>query len=163
MAAIANWMFFRPKSVVSRSMIACAAPLSSRSLPSIAPNTRTSTTPPIAPFTLRSFITSLANDAKVPAGHSITLKGIAFDGGSGIKEVAVSTDDGKTWTPAKLGQDLGKYSFREWTLPVTLAAGAHVLKVRATANSGKVQPDKPGWNPAGYMRNVIESVRVTAA
>ena len=45
--------------------------------------------------------------------------------------------------PAKLGKDLGKYSFREWTLPVTLAAGAHVLKVRATSNDGKVQPDKP--------------------
>ena len=28
-------------------------------------------------------------------------KGIAFDGGTGIKEVAVSTDGGKTWTPAQ--------------------------------------------------------------
>ena len=52
------------------------------------------------------------------------LKGIAFDGGSGIKDVAVSTDGGKTWEQAKLGKDLGKYSFREWSLPVKLAAGA---------------------------------------
>ena len=94
---------------------------------------------------------------------STTLKGIAFDGGSGIKQVDVSADGGKSWMPAKLGTDLGKYSFREWTLPVVLAAGPHALKVRATSNNGKVQPETAGWNPPGYMRNVIETVNVTAA
>jgi hypothetical protein len=129
---------------------------------SIEPGTAPKSTVPINRFNVRSFITSVADGAKVKAGQT-TLKGIAFDGGSGIKSVDVSADDGKTWMPARLGQDLGKYSFREWTLPVTLAAGNHVLKVRATANDGKVQPDKAGWNQAGYMRNVIEQVRVTAA
>ena len=127
------------------------------------PGTPPKTTIPIGRFTVRSFITSLANDAKVAAGQPITLKGIAFDGGTGIKEVAVSADDGETWTPAKLGQDLGKYSFREWQLPVTLAAGKHELKVRATSNGGQTQPMKPLWNPAGYLRNVVETVAVTAA
>jgi sulfite dehydrogenase (cytochrome) subunit A len=126
------------------------------------PGTPPKTTVPIGRFTVRSFITSLANDAKVPAGP-ITLKGIAFDGGTGIKEVAVSIDDGKTWAPAKLGQDLGKYSFREWQLPVTLAAGPHDLKVRATSNDGKTQPMTPLWNPAGYLRNVVETAHVMAA
>ena len=127
------------------------------------PGTPPKTTIPIGRFTVRSFITSLANDAKVAAGQPITLRGIAFDGGTGIKEVAVSTDDGQTWTPAKLGQDLGKYSFREWQLPVTLAAGKHALRVRATSNGGQTQPMKPLWNPAGYLRNVVETVSVTAA
>ncbi len=127
------------------------------------PGTPPKTTIPIGRFTVRSFITSLANDAKVAAGQPITLRGIAFDGGTGIKEVAVSTDDGQTWMPTKLGQDLGKYSFREWQLPVTLAAGKHALKVRATSNGGQIQPMKPLWNPAGYLRNVVETVTVTAA
>ncbi|MGZ5913195.1 MAG: SorA family sulfite dehydrogenase catalytic subunit [Reyranella sp.] len=127
------------------------------------PGTPPKATIPIGRLTVRSFITSLANDAKVAAGQPITLKGIAFDGGTGIKEVAVSTDDGKSWMPAKLGQDLGKYSFREWQLPVTLAAGKHELKVRATSNGGQTQPMKPLWNPAGYLRNVVETVTVTAA
>ena len=127
------------------------------------PGTPPKTTVPIGRFTVRSFITSLGDGAKVAAGQPITLKGIAFDGGTGIKEVAVSSDDGKSWTPAKLGQDLGKYSFREWQLPVTLAAGAHALKVRATSNGGQVQPMTPLWNPAGYLRNVVETTRVTAA
>ncbi len=128
----------------------------------VEPGTPPKTTVPIGRFNVRSFITSVLDGAKVKAGQT-TLKGIAFDGGTGIKDVAVSTDDGKTWASAKLGADLGKYSFREWTLPVTLAAGAHMLKVRATSNGGKTQPEKATWNPAGYMRNVIEITHVTAA
>ena len=128
----------------------------------IEPGTAPKATVPINHFNVRSFITSVADGAKVKAGQT-TLKGIAFNGGSGIKSVAVSTDGGKSWADAKLGQDLGKFSFREWTLPVNLAAGPHVLQVRATGNDGKTQPDKAGWNPPGYMRNVIESTRVTAA
>ena len=112
---------------------------------------------------MRSFITNLANGQKVKAGARTQLKGIAFDGGKGIKEVAVSIDDGKTWMPAKLGKDLGKYSFREWRLPVRLTAGPHDIKVRATSNGGATQPMQPLWNPAGYLRNVVETVSVTAA
>ena len=128
----------------------------------VEPGTAPKATVPINRLNVRSFITSVAEGDKVKAGETV-LKGIAFDGGSGIKEVDVSLDDGKTWAPAKLGADLGKYSFREWQMPVTLAAGAHVLKVRATSNAGKVQTDKPIWNPAGYMRNVIETTNVTAS
>jgi sulfite dehydrogenase (cytochrome) subunit A len=128
----------------------------------VEPGTAPKATIPINRFTVRSFITNVADGAKVKAGRTM-LKGIAFDGGSGIKQVAVSTNGGASWTQAKLGKDLGKYSFREWKLPVKFAAGAHELKVRATSNAGEVQPAEPRWNPAGYLRNVIETVRVTAA
>ncbi|MGJ4954257.1 molybdopterin-dependent oxidoreductase [Bradyrhizobium sp. HKCCYLRH2015] len=128
----------------------------------VEPGTTPKATIPINRFTVRSFITSLADGAKLKAGRAV-LRGIAFDGGTGIKQVEVSTDGGKSWTDAKLGRDLGKYSFREWKLPVKLAVGAHELKVRATSNSGETQPETPRWNPAGYLRNVVETVRVTAA
>jgi DMSO/TMAO reductase YedYZ molybdopterin-dependent catalytic subunit len=127
----------------------------------VEPGTAPKATIPINRFVVRSFITNVVDGAKLKPGRT-TLKGIAFDGGKGIKEVAVSTDGGKTWTPAKLGKDLGKYSFREWSLPVRLKAGAHDLRVRATNNGGQTQPMEPLWNPAGYMRNVVETVRVTA-
>jgi sulfite dehydrogenase len=129
---------------------------------SIEPGTAPKATIPINRFTIRSFITSVADGAKLKPG-STTLQGIAFDSGKGIKEVAVSTDGGKTWMPARLGNDLGKYSFRQWKLPVKLAAGSHDLMVRATSNSGETQPDQPRWNPAGYLRNVVETVHVTVA
>jgi len=75
----------------------------------------------------------------------------------------VSTDGGKSWVSAGLGKDLGKYSFREWHMAVNLSAGPHELKVRATSNDGKTQPMEALWNPAGYLRNVVETVRVTAS
>src|ERR1700761_4577768 len=128
----------------------------------VEPGTAPKATIPINRFTVRSFITSVTDGGKLKAGRT-TLKGIAFDGGKGIREVAVSSDGGKTWMPAKLGKDLGKYSFRQWTLPVTLASGSCELKVRATNNAGEVQPAEARWNPAGYLRNVIETTRVTVA
>ncbi|MGT2478940.1 SorA family sulfite dehydrogenase catalytic subunit (plasmid) [Methylobacterium oryzae CBMB20] len=119
-------------------------------------------TVPIGRFNVRSFLTNLTDGAQVKAGH-VPLRGIAFDGGSGIREVAVSTDDGRTWSAARLGPDLGPYAFRTWTAQPDLAPGAHALRVRATGNDGATQPMEPRWNPAGYMRNVVETTRVRAA
>ena len=129
----------------------------------VEPGTAPKATIPINRFAVRSFITSVGDDAKIKARKTTKLKGIAFDGRSGIKQVTVSTDDGESWTEATLGKDLGKYSFREWTLPINLAPGFYNLRVRATSNAGETQPMQPRWNPAGYMRNIVETVRVTAA
>jgi sulfite dehydrogenase len=128
----------------------------------VEPGTAPKATIPINRFKVRSFITSVADGAKLRTGARM-LKGIAFDGGKGIKDVAVSTDGGKTWARASLGRNLGKYSFREWQLPISLTAGAHELKVRATSNGGETQPMEPLWNGGGYLRNVVETVRVTTA
>jgi hypothetical protein len=119
-------------------------------------------TVPIGRFNVRSFVTNLTDGQQVKAGR-VPLRGIAFDGGSGIRSVEVSADDGKTWAGATLGQDLGRYAFRTWNAEIELAPGAHALKVRATGNDGGTQPTEPRWNPAGYMRNVVETTRVRAA
>ena len=125
--------------------------------------TKPETTVPIGRFAVRSFITSVENGAKVAAGQPTALRGIAFDGGSGIAKVEVSADGGKTFAPAVLGEDLGKFSFREWTASVTLSAGDHALKVRATNVLNESQPMEATWNPSGYLRNVVETTRVVAA
>ena len=92
-----------------------------------------------------------------------SLRGIAFDGGYGISDVVVSPDGGATWIGATLGEDLGRYSFREWKVRLALPPGKHRLMVRATNRAGQSQPLEPLWNPAGYMRNVVEAANVTAA
>ena len=125
--------------------------------------TKPETTVPIGRFAVRSFITSVENGAKVAAGQPTALRGIAFDGGSGIAKVEVSADGGKTFAPAVLGEDLGKFSFREWTASVTLSAGDHALMVRATNVLTESQPMEATWNPSGYLRNVVETTRVVAA
>ncbi|MFG1382930.1 SorA family sulfite dehydrogenase catalytic subunit [Xanthobacter versatilis] len=119
-------------------------------------------TVPIGRFAVRSFLTNVLDGAKVAAGKPLALRGIAFDGGSGIARVEVSADGGKTFMPAALGADLGKYSFREWTANMTLPAGPHALKVRATNALGQTQPMEARWNPSGYMRSVVETTNVVA-
>jgi sulfite dehydrogenase len=130
----------------------------------VPPGTTPKSTVPIGRFNVRSFITSVTEGATLKAGQETLVRGIAFDGGSGIADVVFSADGGRTWSAAKLGEDLGKYSFREWTIPFkATAAGAAELKVRATNRVGESQPLEPLWNPSGYMRNVVETVRVTIA
>jgi len=64
---------------------------------------------------------------------------------------------------AGLGDDIGRYSFREFTFGFRPEKGKHDLRVRAWNRSGQSQPMEPLWQPAGYMRNVVESVKVVAA
>ncbi|MEO5820676.1 MAG: molybdopterin-dependent oxidoreductase, partial [Vicinamibacteraceae bacterium] len=128
----------------------------------VPPGTTPEKTRPITTLPVRSFTTSVKAGDVIRAGRAMELKGIAFDGGSGIGAVAVSLDGGRTWRAATLGPDLGRFSFREWRLPVTFAAaGDAVLMVRATSTAGAVQPMAAKWNPAGYMRNVVESTAVS--
>jgi sulfite dehydrogenase len=129
----------------------------------VPPGTAPSKTVPIARFNVRSFITSHQDGARLKAGKSVVVKGIAFDGGYGITEVAFSSDGGKSWQAATLGKDLGKYSFREWSAAFKPGKGEHTLMVRAVNRIGQSQPSTALWNAAGYMRNVVETTRVTAA
>jgi DMSO/TMAO reductase YedYZ molybdopterin-dependent catalytic subunit len=129
----------------------------------IEPGTAPASTRPIGRFNVRSFITSVQDGARMRAGQSSVIRGVAFDAGQGIREVAYSTDGGANWRGAKLGGDLGRYSFREFTFEFTPAAGTHDLRVRAWNRSGQSQPMEALWQPSGYMRNVVESVKVSAA
>lgn len=129
----------------------------------VPPGGRTEKTRPIGRLNLRSFITSPREGATVKAGKPLTVRGIAFDGGSGVSQVRLSSDGGRTWSPAQLGEDLGPYSFRPWSAQLQLPVGPRRLLVSAIANSGETQPDVSHWNPSGYMRNGLESVEVRAA
>jgi len=127
------------------------------------PGKAPASTVPIGRFNVRSFLTNIADGETVPANKDVGLRGIAFDGGQGISDVAVSADSGKTWIEATLGDDLGPYSFREWRANLKLAPGKYGLMVRAANRIGQSQPLQPLWNPSGYMRNVVEVTNVIAA
>jgi sulfite dehydrogenase len=130
----------------------------------IQPGTTAKATIPISRFNVRSFITSVTDGTIVKAGEEQLLKGIAFDGGSGIREVLVSTDGGQSWRTAVLGNDLGRYSFREWQLRVAFPKpGQYEVLVKATNRIGESQPSEALWNPSGYMRNVVERVKIAVS
>jgi DMSO/TMAO reductase YedYZ molybdopterin-dependent catalytic subunit len=118
---------------------------------------------PINRMVPRSFITNIRSGNTVPVGTPILVRGIAFGGDCGVAKVDVSTDNGKTWGPTQLGKDEGRYSFRQWQTRIMLPSpGRYTLRVRCTNDNRETQPDNPNWNPAGFMRNVIESVDVNA-
>jgi DMSO/TMAO reductase YedYZ molybdopterin-dependent catalytic subunit len=121
-------------------------------------------TVPISRLNVRSFITSVADGAVAAATDLSTIRGIAFDGGTGIRNVRFSSDGGVTWSVARLGADQGKYGFREWTATFNPIAGKqYSLQSAATANDGATQPMTVAWNASGYARNVIETVKVTVS
>jgi DMSO/TMAO reductase YedYZ molybdopterin-dependent catalytic subunit len=127
----------------------------------VAPGSKPRRTIPISRFNVRSFITSLATGSVVREGEVVRVRGFAFDGGAGIREVVFSEDEGRNWRGAELSPELGRFGFREWTLGWKPAGkGARVLWARATNRLGESQPLEPLWNPAGYMRNVVEPVKV---
>jgi DMSO/TMAO reductase YedYZ molybdopterin-dependent catalytic subunit len=118
---------------------------------------------PISRMVPRSFITNIKPGDTLRAGAETLARGIAFGGDAGVSRVEFSSDGGKSWQETQLGTDEGKYSFRQWQIRLSpTAPGEHVLMVRCTSSSGEVQPDTPNWNPAGFMRNVIEQTAVTA-
>lgn len=118
---------------------------------------------PISRMVPRSFFTNIADGASLPAGAVATIRGIAFGGDAGVAKVELSMDDGRTWQPATLGKDHGKYSFRRWQLDIPqLTKGGHSLMVRCTNAAGDIQPAASNWNTGGFMRNVVETVQLTA-
>jgi hypothetical protein len=119
---------------------------------------------PVTTMVVNSLITSLQSGQRIARGRPIEVRGIAWDGGSGIARVEVSIDDGASWREAALGADLGRYSFREFSFSVPAAgSGSRVVMARATSRAGETQADKLVHNPAGYHHNVIQRVRVDVA
>jgi DMSO/TMAO reductase YedYZ molybdopterin-dependent catalytic subunit len=129
---------------------------------SVVPGATGYPTVPINKMAVRSFITNIADGATLKPGRN-ELRGIAFDGGSGIKRVELSMDGGTTWHDVALERDYGKYSFRRWAGEMVGKPGTYTLAVRATANDGAIQQATPIWNPSGYLRTSIETYKVTVA
>jgi DMSO/TMAO reductase YedYZ molybdopterin-dependent catalytic subunit len=120
-----------------------------------APNT------PITEIVVNSLITSHRDGAKVKAGK-VTVSGMAWDGGYGIRTVQVSIDGGRTWGSATLGQDLGRFAFRPWSFELTAKTGKTSVMVNATNKIGQTQTAELIFNPAGYHNNVMQTITLTA-
>jgi DMSO/TMAO reductase YedYZ molybdopterin-dependent catalytic subunit len=78
-------------------------------------------------------------DGATLARGAITIAGVAFAGTRGISAVEVSTDRGRSWRPAELGETPSPLSWTLWTFAWTPASGAYTVVVRARDGSGALQ------------------------
>lgn len=117
---------------------------------------------PINRMDVRSIFVAPEPDNVIAVGKTTDIQGLAFDGGDGILKVEISQDSGRTWRPAVLDADLGKYSWRRWHYSFApTEKGEYVFWAKATNNKGETQPFHQ-WNRSGYMRNEIESLLIKA-
>jgi DMSO/TMAO reductase YedYZ molybdopterin-dependent catalytic subunit len=124
----------------------------------------TAETVPITQILVNSLITAPAPGRLLHRGQPAAVSGKAWDGGAGIARVEVSVDGRRSWREAVLGRDLGRYAWREFSLPLDTAhAGQIGIAVRAVSRDGTQQPDKLTFNPSGYHDNIVRTLRVEIA
>jgi sulfite oxidase len=115
---------------------------------------------PLTGLVVKSFINSPLDGAAVKAG-ALRVTGFAWAGEDDIAQVEISTDNGSSWQPARLGKDQARYAWRqfehEWRVT---EPGSYLIMSRATDSRGRVQPVAAQWNPSGYLWNVIDRVRI---
>ncbi|RWA51360.1 oxidase [Cupriavidus sp. UYMSc13B] len=116
---------------------------------------------PITEMVVNSLMTSPLPGQRLRIGSAVEVKGIAWDGGYGVSRVEISVDAGQTWRTALLGQDYGRYSFRQFSFGFRARQRGEVtIMARATNRIGATQTLELIHNPAGYHHNVVQSVAV---
>jgi DMSO/TMAO reductase YedYZ molybdopterin-dependent catalytic subunit len=116
---------------------------------------------PITEMVVNSLITNPVQGANYKANSAVTIGGIAWDGGYGLRTVEMSTDGGRTWASATLGEDLGRFAFRTFGFTFSpKAKGKQTVMARATNKIGQTQTSELIQNPAGYHHNLIHSVTI---
>jgi DMSO/TMAO reductase YedYZ molybdopterin-dependent catalytic subunit len=121
------------------------------------------TNEPITEIVINSMITAPAEGFTLHAGESADIRGVAWDGGYGIRRVEISTDGGETWREAELGEDVGRFAFRVFRFDfVPPRPGRYQVTARASNTIGQTQAERLIFNPAGYHNNVARPVTVNA-
>jgi DMSO/TMAO reductase YedYZ molybdopterin-dependent catalytic subunit len=121
----------------------------------------TGTTMPITELVVNSLITNLVDGQSLPANKPIDIQGVAWNEGSGIAKVEVSTDGGINWQQTTLKQDYGRFSWRQWQQVFEPKhPGEYRIMARATSHSGASQPLEPIPNPSGYHHNAVQKITI---
>ncbi len=95
----------------------------------------------------------------VPAGPTV-LSGRAWSGWAPIERVEVSVDAGVSWSEAILDARSNDLAWRAFEFDWNATPGEHVLTVRASDESGRVQPIEAPWNRGGFANNSAQRLTV---
>ena len=127
------------------------------------PENKAKKTKPITNMNVKSIIGYPENGMKLYHNAHLVIRGVAFDDGHGIRQVMISTDEGKTWNEALLKQEDGRYAFTEFrfTYKPTKYGKLNIM-AKAINRLGNEQPLSKDilWNHGGYKYNGIDVVEV---
>jgi hypothetical protein len=116
---------------------------------------------PLTGLAVKSLIVTPEDGASLPAGR-LRVAGFAWTGDGEIARVDVSSDNGTSWQPTRLGRDREPHAWRafeyEWR---GLPARTYTVMARAVDSRGRMQTDTPQWNPSGYLWNAPDRVMVS--
>lgn len=90
------------------------------------------------------------------SGDRWTLRGFALPQGQlgrVIDRIELTTDAGKSWTPAKIVSPARDFCWVLWTAEIPQGANPLTVAVRAVDNRGVTQPMTVPWNVKGYQYN----------
>jgi DMSO/TMAO reductase YedYZ molybdopterin-dependent catalytic subunit len=119
---------------------------------------------PITEMVVNSLITNPAEGGRARVGETLEIRGIAWDGGFGIQAVEVSQDGGQSWRGAELGQDYGRFGWRQWKYRFRAErAGRYAVMAKASSRAGTTQTFELLFNPAGYHNNVVQRIEVVVS
>jgi DMSO/TMAO reductase YedYZ molybdopterin-dependent catalytic subunit len=93
------------------------------------------------PVKTQSRIDTPRNGARVKAGSTVPIAGVAWAPIRGIVRVEVRIDDGP-WQEATMGQEYQATTWRQWKLDWKPSSGEHKIAVRATDGDGETQTDQ---------------------
>ncbi len=117
---------------------------------------RGSTIPTLLPITEMRVKAQIARPEyaeTVRAGQSYRVHGAAWTTEADVTRVEVSTDEGATWSDARLLGDPLRHAWRlweyEWAVPTT--PGKAVLMARATDSNGRTQPAEHHDDRGSYL------------
>lgn len=113
---------------------------------------------PVTNLSIKSLLTSHADGSEVRPGQ-LRLTGAAWSHAAQVVAVEISTDTGRTWKPATLGNERAPFAWRLWEFNWTPPGEAYyTVMVRARNSLGETQPMQPEWNPSGYSHNAVQAV-----
>jgi DMSO/TMAO reductase YedYZ molybdopterin-dependent catalytic subunit len=108
---------------------------------------------------VKSLITRPLAGFAVRAEERLSVAGFAWSGATPVESVAVSSDEGRSWREAELGDGEGPFAWRRFSAEIAVSQpGPLVIMARATDRAGRTQPLELPWNPRGYCNNVVQSV-----
>lgn len=116
----------------------------------------------ITSMPVKSLITAPQTGARTTVRQDLEVRGHAWAGDHRVAAMNVSVDFGASWQRAGLQDPVNPYAWQHWRTAVRFdEPGYYEIWARARDDRGMMQPPlPPGWNPKGYLNNMMHRIAV---